>query len=93
MSYFRNETFSKYVYFTDKDNVAIDPDSTTVTIYMPDGTTDTVTLTAVEGESGKYELNYNILEDAQTGDWKVLIHAEKGSWKERELLIFTVVEV
>jgi len=91
LSYFRNETFSKTVRFTDKDDAPIDPDSTTVTVYMPDGTTASSSLTSVE--TGEYELNYNIPADAQAGDWRVLIHAEKGDWKESELLIFTVVEV
>lgn len=88
----RGETYSKHVYFKDKNGDPLDPDTTDVTVYDPTGNSaGSVSLLKVE--PGKYELNYNIGDDADLGDWRVLIEAAKGEWKRKHLLVFTVREL
>lgn len=91
MPYYPTKTMSKYIYFKDKDDAAINPDTTTVTIYDPEGTSKgTETLSLVE--TGKYELNYNIPADAIRGDWSFVVEATltAGSYKGIERFYFEV---
>lgn len=91
MPYYPTKTYSTYVYFRDKDDALIDPDTTTVTIYDPEGTsqgTEDLDLVSV----GKYELNYNIPADAIRGDWSYVVEAtlSSGPYKGIERFYFEV---
>ena len=89
MGYLPNETFSKYIFFADKNNKPMDPDTKTATVYKPDGSTASATLSVVE--TGKYELNYNIPADAGEGsEWKILIYAVKGTYSRKFPILFSI---
>lgn len=91
MIYHKGETISKYVYFKDEDKVAMDPDSESTKIYKPNGELqETVVLHWVE--TGKYEFNWNIPDSATEGKWKVIILAQRGTWKRKKVFYFDVRE-
>ena len=91
MTLFRGDTVSRYYYFRDKAQALFDPDSTTCEIFGPDGVSvETVVLTQVS--QGKYEMNYNIPDDAVYGVWKIVVTGVKGAYQNAELFEFEVRE-
>jgi len=91
MKRYQGETYSQYVYFLDQNNNPLDPDNIVVTVYKPDNTTETISLSKIE--TGKYELNYNIADNAPVGNWKIIIVAKVGMWTAKEKLTFEVMSV
>jgi len=92
MGYLPGETFSKHVFFADKNNKPMEPDTKTATVYKPDGSTASATLTQVE--TGKYELNYNIPATANAGEeWKILVYAVKGTFARKFRIVFSIDSV
>lgn len=89
MVYYPEQTLSKYIYFKDKDDAAVDPDSRACEIFDPEGTSKaTPTLGLIE--KGKYELNYNIPADAIRGDWVIVVEGVIGTYKGIQRFYFEV---
>ena len=93
MSYYQGETVSKEYDFRDKFNALIDPDTTAVKIYDPQGTKITPDPTLNKIETGKYELNYTFASDAVIGEYQVFVTATKGTNTRDHLLIVQVKKV
>jgi uncharacterized protein YfaS (alpha-2-macroglobulin family) len=89
MSFYPNETVSKSITFRDKDNALLDPDTTTVDIIDPNNTT-IANPSLSQISTGIYEMNYNIPLDATLGQWKVVITANKGTYRSIALGYFSV---
>lgn len=90
MSYYPTETISRYVYFKDKDDTPIDPDTKEAKVYDPDGNFKTdVALTPII--VGKYQFNYALPADAVKGAWYIIIKGTKGSYVEIERIFFEVL--
>lgn len=69
---YQGETISKYFYFKDKDDAALDPDEFTCTIYNPLGIS-VANPTLLKVADGQYEMDYNLAEDAPEGQWKIVV--------------------
>lgn len=89
---FQGETVSFYVYFRDEANQLFDPDTVEAKLYKPDGTlAETLTLSRID--QGQYSIIFTFAEDAEVGDWYIIVKAEKGSFTEIEKIPITVCEV
>ena len=89
MPYFPEQTISKTIYFKDKDDAAVDPDSNTCEIFDSAGVSQ-ATPTLMPIETGEYEMNYNIPSDPARGDWLVLITGTIGTFKGIKRFYFEV---
>ena len=89
MPYYPEKTFSKLIYFKDKNDDAVNPDSNTCTIYDPTGS-PIANPTLANISTGIYELNYNLPADAERGDWSYVIEAVIGTYKGIERFYFEV---
>jgi len=89
MPYYPEQTLSKYIYFKDKDDAAVDPDSNSCEIFDPEGTSK-ATPTLMSGVTGTYELNYNIPADAIRGDWTIVVEGVIGTYKGIQRFYFEV---
>jgi uncharacterized protein YfaS (alpha-2-macroglobulin family) len=90
VSYYPEETVSKYIYFKDRNGEFFDPDAIEVKVYDSKGNFKT-TVTIEKIDIGKYELNYTIPSDAISGNWYFIIKATKGMFTEIEKFPFTVL--
>lgn len=89
MPYYPEKTVSKLIYFKDKDDAAVNPDSNTCTIYDPTGESQaTPTLSKIT--DGIYEMNYNLPADAVEGEWSYIITGVIGTYKGIEKFYFKV---
>ena len=89
MPYYPEQTLSKYIYFKDKDDAAVNPDSFSCEIFDPEGTSK-ATPTLIPVVTGTYELNYNIPADAIRGDWTYVIEGVIGTYKGIQRFYFEV---
>lgn len=87
--YYPEQTISKTIYFKDKDDAAVDPDSNTCEIFDPTGVSE-ANPTLIPIVEGEYELNYNIPADAARGDWVIEVTATIGTYKGIERFRFEV---
>jgi len=84
------DTVSYYFYFKDKNGALIDPDPSTLTFDVQDPSGNETSVTVTKIQTGTYEFNYNLPTDAALGIWKVLVHAEIGSFISSESVPFKV---
>lgn len=93
-TYYPEQTVSKYFYFRDADGTLFDPDTFSCTIYDPTGTS-AATPTLSKVSTGKYQMDYNLPEDADPGDWTIKVTGEitASSSKGIELFKFRVEEL
>lgn len=91
MKRFQGETVSFYIYFKDENGAPFDPDTVEAKLYRPDGSL-AETLTVSHVETGKYVVTYTFSENAELGDWYILVKAVKGSFVEKERIPITVCE-
>ncbi|MEM3617896.1 MAG: hypothetical protein QXK47_02345 [Candidatus Bathyarchaeia archaeon] len=89
MKKFQGETVSFYIYFKDEQDAPFDPDTVEAKLYKPDGSL-AETLTVSRVDTGKYMVAYSVAEDAELGDWHILVKAVKGSFVEKERIPVTV---
>lgn len=80
MPYYPEQTISKYIYFKDKDDAAVDPDSNTCEIFDSAGVSQ-ANPTLAKIVTGQYEMNYNLPADPVRGDWTIEITADIGTYK------------
>lgn len=86
---FQGQTVSKEYTFKDKAGVLMDPDTITVKIIDPAGAT--AASPSMVGGGGVYELNYNVEDDAEKGNWIIFVVAVKGTFTEKKLDVFEVL--
>lgn len=92
MKRFRGETASFYICFKDEAGALFDPDTVEAELYKPDGSlVETLSVTRIA--TGTYSVVYTFAEDADLGDWYILVKAVKGSFVEKEKIPITVCEV
>ncbi|MEM2272529.1 MAG: hypothetical protein QXP56_07685 [Archaeoglobaceae archaeon] len=89
MNRLRGETVSLYIYFRDENKALFDPDIVEAKIYKPNGSL-AENLTVSRIEVGKYSVSYTFPDDADLGDWFIIVKAGKGSFVEKEKIIITV---
>ena len=87
--YYPEQTISKKIYFRDKDDALVDPDSRSCEIFDPAGDSK-ANPTLMPITVGEYELNYNIPADAARGDWVIEVTADIGTYKGIERFRFEV---
>jgi len=87
--YYPSETVSKYIYFKDKDNSPVNPDSFTCEIEDPDGVTQ-ATPTLMNIATGTYELNWNLPSDPIRGDWIIRVSGTIGTYTNKQKFLFEV---
>jgi len=85
------DTVSRYFYFRNKNGVLIDPDSIECTVKSPSG--ESVLVTLVKVEVGKYEFNYTLPENAAPGVWSIWVKAQLGVFVQKEPFSFVVVQM
>ena len=89
MPYYPEQTISKYIYFKDKDDAAVDPDSNTCEIFDSLGVSQ-ATPTLAKIAVGQYEMNYNIPSSPARGDWTIHIEAVIGTYTGIQKFLFEV---
>lgn len=87
--YYPEETVSKYIYFKDKDNSAVYPDSNTCEIIDPDGVSQ-ATPTLMPIVTGTYELNWTLPSDPTRGDWEIRVSGTIGTYTNKQKFLFEV---
>jgi len=90
----RGDSIGFKAIFTDKDGGLINPDHHLIKIFNPSGVQVGEDIDdPAQLSLGVYEYDYSIPADAPYGDWTVTWYADKGSFKEREVIFFTVKEL
>lgn len=88
--YYPSETVSKYVYFKDKANAPVTPDSFTCEIFDPDGASQ-ATPTLMPIATGTYEMNWTLPSDPTPGDWIIRVSGTIGTYTNKQKFLFEVV--
>ena len=73
--YQRSETYYHWITFRDRDNVAYDPSTVSITITNPCGVEKVTTAAMTQDATGVYYYPYNIPVDAVYGEWDIKVIA------------------
>ena len=75
--YYQGETFRQKVDVTNVDDDATDPNTITITIEDSEGIKKVTDGVMTKDSVGFYHYDYDIPDDAATGEWTTKVYAEK----------------
>jgi uncharacterized protein YfaS (alpha-2-macroglobulin family) len=91
--YYAGETVAKKFKFYDETDTLFNPDTISIAIVKPDGTTAATKTKAdlTKISDGIYNLFYNLASDASVGTWKFVPTATKTTGNRIGIEVFTFI--